>query len=100
MEASRISFPQSHLELTKIAVSNLVDTAGITIVTCLRGYLEGGRKDSNGGGKQHPAMAGALKAKGYVYQWLETTDGTHGGLNGNTTFPEGLIGLWKGWKYR
>jgi enterochelin esterase-like enzyme len=66
----------------------------------LRLHLEGGRKDSNGGGKQHPAMAAALKAKGYAYQWLDTTEGTHGGLNGNTTFPEGLIWLWKGWQYR
>jgi enterochelin esterase family protein len=66
----------------------------------LRIHLEGGRKDKNGGGKQHPAMAAALKQKGYVYQWFDTTEGTHGGLNGNTTFPEGLIWLWKGWKYR
>jgi enterochelin esterase-like enzyme len=66
----------------------------------LRLHLEGGRKDKNGGGKQHPAMAAALKSKGYVYQWLDTTEGTHGGLNGNTTFPEGLIWLWKGWKLR
>jgi enterochelin esterase-like enzyme len=66
----------------------------------LRVHLEGGRKDKNGGGKQHPAMAAALKEKGYVYQWLDTTEGTHGGLNGNTTFPEGLIWLWKGWKSR
>lgn len=66
----------------------------------LRLHLEGGRKDKNGGGKQHPAMAAALKAKGYTYQWLDTTEGTHGGLNGNTTFPEGLIWLWKGWKLR
>jgi enterochelin esterase-like enzyme len=66
----------------------------------LRLHLEGGRKDSNGGGRQHPAMAAALKAKGYAYQWLDTTEGTHGGLNGNTTFPEGLIWLWKGWKLR
>jgi enterochelin esterase family protein len=66
----------------------------------LRLHLEGGRKDSNGGGKQHPAMAAALKEKGYVYQWLDTTEGTHGGLNGNTTFPEALIWLWKGWKLR
>lgn len=66
----------------------------------LRLHLEGGRKDSNGGGRQHPAMAAALKEKGYAYQWLDTTEGTHGGLNGNTTFPEGLIWLWKGWKDR
>jgi enterochelin esterase-like enzyme len=66
----------------------------------LRIHLEGGRKDRNGGGKQHPAMAAALKEKGYVYQWLDTTEGTHGGLNGNTTFPEGLIWLWKGWNKR
>jgi enterochelin esterase-like enzyme len=66
----------------------------------LRLHLEGGRKDSNGGGRQHPAMAAALKAKGYAYQWLDTTEGTHGGLNGNTTFPDGLIWLWKGWKLR
>jgi enterochelin esterase-like enzyme len=66
----------------------------------LRLHLEGGRKDSNGGGRQHPAMAAALKEKGYAYQWLDTTEGTHGGLNGNTTFPEGLIWLWKGWKSR
>lgn len=66
----------------------------------LRIHLEGGRKDKNGGGKQHPAMAAALKSKGYIYQWLDTTEGTHGGLNGNTTFPEGLIWLWKGWKLR
>lgn len=66
----------------------------------LRLHLEGGRKDSNGGGRQHPEMAAALKEKGYVYQWFDTTEGTHGGLNGNTTFPEGLIWLWKGWKLR
>lgn|GEM_PF-1816029 len=66
----------------------------------LRLHLEGGRKDKNGDGKQHPAMAAALKSKGYIYQWLDTTEGTHGGLNGNTTFPEGLIWLWKGWKLR
>jgi hypothetical protein len=42
----------------------------------------------------------ALKSKGYAYQWFDTTEGTHGGLNGNTTFPEGLIWLWKGWKLR
>jgi enterochelin esterase family protein len=66
----------------------------------LRLHLEGGRKDSNGGGRQHPAMAAALAERGYVYQWLDTTEGTHGGLNGNTTFPEGLIWLWKGWHLR
>jgi enterochelin esterase family protein len=66
----------------------------------LRIHLEGGRKDKNGDGKQHPAMAAALKSKGYTYQWFDTTEGTHGGLNGNTTFPEGLIWLWKGWKLR
>jgi enterochelin esterase-like enzyme len=66
----------------------------------LRLHLEGGRKDKNGGGKQHPAMAAALKAKGYAYQWFDTTEGTHGGPNGDTTFPEGLIWLWKGWKLR
>jgi enterochelin esterase family protein len=66
----------------------------------LRLHLEGGRQDKNGDGKQHPAMAAALKSKGYIYQWLDTTEGTHGGLNGNTTFPEGLIWLWRGWKLR
>jgi enterochelin esterase-like enzyme len=66
----------------------------------LRVWLEGGRKDKNGGGKQHPAMAAALKAKGYQYQWYDTTEGTHGGANGDTTFPDGLIWLWKGWNYR
>ena len=45
-------------------------------------------------------MAAALKSKGYMYQWFDTTEGTHGGLNGNTTFPDGLIWLWKGWKLR
>ena len=66
----------------------------------LRIHLEGGRLDKNGAGKQHPAMAAALKAKGYIYQWFDSTEGTHGGLNGNTSFPEGLIWLWKGWKLR
>ena len=41
-------------------------------------------------------MAAAVKEKGYVYQWIDTTEGTPRGLNGNTTFPEGLIWLWEG----
>ena len=45
-------------------------------------------------------MAAALKEKGYVYQWFDTTEGTHGGLDGNTPFPEGRSWLWKGWKSR
>jgi enterochelin esterase family protein len=64
----------------------------------LRLHLEGGRNDSNGGGRQHPAMAAALQEKGYVYQWFDTTEGTHGGANGDTSLPEGLIWLWRGWE--
>ncbi len=51
-------------------------------------------------GEGFPHYIGVLKEKGYIYQWFDTTEGTHGGLNGNTTFPEGLIWLWKGWKLR
>jgi hypothetical protein len=83
-----------------VSTNRIVITLRSVRHTLAGDHLEGGRKDSNGGGRQHPAMAAALKEKGYAYQWLDTTEGTHGGLNGNTTFPEGLIWLWKGWKSR
>ena len=55
----------------------------------LRIHLEGGRKDKNGEGKQHPAMAAALKSKGYTYQWGDTTEGTHGDSMATRHFPKG-----------
>ena len=61
----------------------------------LRLHLEGGIRD----GRHHEKMAGVLAEKGYVYQWFNSTDSKHGGPGGHTSFPEGLIWLWKGWEY-
>lgn len=61
----------------------------------LRIHLEGGMGD----GPHHANMAAALKEKGYVYQWFNSTDSGHGGPGGDTSFPEGLIWLWRGWDY-
>jgi hypothetical protein len=44
-------------------------------------------------------MAAALKEKGYVYQWFNSTGSGHGGPGGDTSFPDGLIWLWRGWEY-
>lgn len=43
-------------------------------------------------------MASALVEKGYVYQLFSTGSG-YGGPGGDTSFPDGLIWLWKGWEY-
>jgi hypothetical protein len=61
----------------------------------LRIHLEGGMMD----GGHHAAMAAALKEKGYVYQWFNSTGSGHGGPGGDTSFPDGLIWLWRGWEY-
>jgi enterochelin esterase-like enzyme len=61
----------------------------------LRIHLEGGMMD----GRHHAEMAAALAEKGYVYQWFNSTGSGHGGPGGDTSFPEGLIWLWKGWEY-
>jgi enterochelin esterase family protein len=58
----------------------------------LRIHLEG---SING----NPAVAAALAEKGYTYQWFNSTGSGHGGPGGDTSFPEGLIWLWKGWEY-
>ncbi len=61
----------------------------------LRIHLEGGQED----GPHHAAMAAALAEKGYVYQWFNSTASGHGGPGGDTSFPDGLIWLWRGWQY-
>ena len=74
------------------AAARLPDTVRMTAeVKPLRIHLEG---SING----NPAMAKALKEKGYVYQWFNSTGSGHGGPGGDTSFPDGLIWLWKGWK--
>jgi enterochelin esterase family protein len=75
------------------AAARLPDTVRTTAeVKPLRIHLEG---SING----NPAMAKALKEKGYVYQWFNSTGSGHGGPGGDTSFPDGLIWLWKGWTY-
>lgn len=61
----------------------------------LRIHLEGGIND----GPHHANMAAALAEKGYVYQWFNSTGSGHGGPGGDTSFPDGLIWLWRGWDY-
>jgi enterochelin esterase family protein len=73
------------------AAARLPDTVRMTAeVKPLRIHLEG---SING----NPTMAKALKEKGYVYQWFNSTGSGHGGPGGDTSFPDGLIWLWKGW---
>jgi enterochelin esterase-like enzyme len=74
------------------AAARLPDTVRMTAeVKPLRIHLEG---SING----NPTMAKALKEKSYVYQWFNSTDSGHGGPGGDTSFPDGLIWLWKGWE--
>jgi enterochelin esterase family protein len=74
------------------AAARLPDTVRTTAeVKPLRIHLEG---SING----NPTMAKALKEKSYVYQWFNSTDSGHGGPGGDTSFPDGLIWLWKGWE--
>lgn len=73
------------------AAARLPDTVRTTAeVKPLRIHLEG---SING----NPSMAKALKEKGYIYQWFNSTGSGHGGPGGDTSFPDGLIWLWKGW---
>ncbi len=62
----------------------------------LRIHLENGRKDDQHRGQED--MVAALKEKGYVYQWFNSVDSGHGGPGGDTSFPDGLIWLWRGWE--
>ena len=74
------------------AAARLPDTVRMTAeVKPLRIHLEG---SING----NPTMAKALKEKGYVYEWFNSTGSGHGGPGGDTSFPDGLIWLWKGWE--
>ncbi|HYJ08091.1 MAG TPA: alpha/beta hydrolase-fold protein [Polyangiaceae bacterium] len=76
--------------------ANLPETVAMTAdVKPLRIHLEGGAMD----GRHHAEMAAALAEKGYFYQWFNSTGSGHGGPGGDTSFPDGLIWLWKGWKY-
>jgi enterochelin esterase-like enzyme len=75
------------------AAARLPDTVRTTAeVKPLRIHLEG---SING----NPTMAKALKEKGYIYQWFNSTGSGHGGPGGDTSFPDGLIWLWKGWTF-
>lgn len=75
------------------AAARLPDTVRATAeVKPLRIHLEG---SING----NPTMAKALKEKGYIYQWFNSTGSGHGGPGGDTSFPDGLIWLWKGWTF-
>jgi enterochelin esterase-like enzyme len=74
------------------AALRLPDAVRMTAeVKPLRIHLEG---SING----NPTMAKALKEKGYVYQWFNSTGSGHGGPGGDTSFPDGLIWLWKDWQ--